>query len=278
MHVEYTAPMSPTPALGHSRLATVVRAAGDVVRVEDAARALDLPRAKAAKALAAWAKQGWLQRVGSGVYVAVGLEMLGTEQAVSDAWLLVPSLFGPAYIGGRTAAEHWDLTEQIFRDIVVFTARPIRERKRQSGGALFTLRHIPDSRIFGTKTVWRGQTKVAVSDIDRTMLDMLDDPPVGGGVQHVADCLDRYLRKGEGKTAQLISYADRLGNGAVFKRLGFLAERHPLGGELVAACKTRLTQGNAKLDPTLKCTRVITRWKLRVPADWITGDNRDRQT
>lgn len=253
----------------------VIRAAGDVVRVEDAARALSLPRAQAAKALAGWAKQGWLQRVGSGVYVPVGLEIQGTAQAVADAWLLVPALFGPAYVGGRTAAEHWDLTEQLFRDIVVFTARPIREREKESGGAIFTLRHIPLKRIFGAKPVWRGQTKVAVSDIDRTVVDMLNDPQIGGGIQHVADCLDRYLRKDEHSLPQLIAYADRLGNGAVFKRLGFLAEKHPLGGELIPACKSRLTQGYAKLDPALRCPRVVTRWKLRVPASWIAEDERD---
>ena len=263
--------MTPTPSSGRSRLAAVVRAAGDVVRVEDAVRTLGLPRQKAAKALAGWAKQGWLQRVGSGVYAPVSLEMLGTDQTVTDAWLLIPALFGPGYIGGRTAAEHWDLTEQIFRDIVVFTARPIRERTRESGGAQFTLRQIPEKWIFGTKAVWRGQTKVLISDIDRTMLEMLDNPATSGGIQHVADCLDRYLRKEESNSGQLIKYAERLGNGAVFKRLGFLAERNPLGSELAAACKSRLTKGYAKLDPALKCERVITRWKLRVPADWIAG-------
>ena len=44
-------------------------------------------------------------------------EFLDSEQVVQDPWILVPALFAPAYIGGRTAAEHWDLTEQIFRDI-----------------------------------------------------------------------------------------------------------------------------------------------------------------
>lgn len=254
---------------GRSRLVAVLRAAGDVVRVDDAARTLAVPRTKAAKTLAGWAKQGWLQRVGAGVYVPVGLELQGSGQSVSDAWLLVPALFGPCYIGGRTAAEHWDLTEQIFRDIVVFTARPLRERQKETGGALFTLRHIPEEHIFGTKTVWRGQTKVAVSDIDRTIVDMVSDPEAGGGIQHVSECLDRYLRKGEGNPKQVVTYADRLGNGAVFKRLGFLAERHPLGAELAGACKSRLTKGYAKLDPGLNCPRVVTRWKLRVPADWI---------
>jgi predicted transcriptional regulator of viral defense system len=263
--------MNPDPAMGRSRLAAVVRAAGDVISVAAAAQTLGVTPVKAAKALAGWAKQGWLQRVGRGLYVPVALDMLGTGQTVADAWLLVPSLFGPGYIGGRTAAEHWDLTEQIFRDIVVFTARPIRERTRQSGGAEFTLRLIPESRIFGTKAVWRGQTKVLISDIDRTMLDMLADPEIGGGIQHVSDCLDRYLRKKESSGAQIIAYADRLGNGAVFKRLGFLAARHPLGAEIAAACKTRLTKGYAKLDPALACPRVVSAWKLRVPDDWKAG-------
>lgn len=269
--------MSATKPHSRTRLVAVIRAASDTVSVDDAARVLDLPRDKAAKALAGWSKQGWLQRVGPGVYVPVGLELQGSEQAVSDAWLLVPALFGPCYIGGRTAAEYWDLTEQLFKDIVVFTAKPIRERRKQTGGAEFTLRHIQEQLIFGTKTVWRGQTKVAVSDLDRTMLDMLDDPQIGGGIQHVSDCFDRYLRRGEANLERLISYGDRLGNGAVFKRLGFLAERHSLGEQLAQACKSRLTAGYAKLDPGLKCPRVVTRWKLRVPDEWITEARSDRQ-
>ena len=258
------------------KLTAVIRAAGDVIHIDDAARVLDVSRVQAAKTLSAWAAQGWLQRVGSGIYAPISLEMRGSDQAVADAWLLVPALFGPAYIGGRTAAEYWDLTEQLFRNIFVFTARPIRDRVKESGGAQFTLHQIQESRIFGTKSVWRAHTKVSISDIDRTMLDMLDDPAIGGGIQHVGDCLDRYLHKDDSQTDQLINYADQLANGAVFKRLGFLAERHPHGQALVAACKARLTKGYAKLDPALVCDRVVTRWKLKVPANWIGTSGHDR--
>jgi len=258
------------------KLTAVLRAAGDVIHIDAAARVLDVSRVQAAKTLSAWAAQGWLQRVGSGVYAPISLDMRGSEQAVTDAWVLVPALFDPAYIGGRTAAEYWDLTEQLFRDIVVFTARSIRDRSKESGGAQFTLRHIPQSRIFGTKSVWRAHTKVSVSDIDRTMLDILDDPAIGGGIQHVADCFDRYLKKDEGKPDRLIAYADQLANGAVFKRLGFLAERNPLGQTLVVACGVRLTKGYAKLDADLACDRVVTRWRLKVPAAWI-GTSEDDQ-
>jgi predicted transcriptional regulator of viral defense system len=253
---------------GRARLAAVIGAAGDVVRIDDAVQALDISRTQAAKLLSRWAGQGWLRRVGTGAYVPVQLEMVGAAQVVQDPWVLVPTLFAPAYIGGRTAAEHWDLTEQIFRDIVVFTARPLRKKTVERQGALFTLANIGEERLFGTKAVWRSQTKIAISDIHRTIIDMLDDPATGGGIQHVADCLERYLQRSDSDPATLIAYAERLGNGAVFKRLGFLAERHHGDGPLAQACKDRLTKGHALLDPALNCERLVTRWRLRVPQTW----------
>ena len=69
---------------------------------------------------------------------------------------------------------------------------------------------------------------------------------------------------------KLIAHADRLGNGAVFKRLGYLAERGGLGvPTLVDACSKRLTQGNAKLDAGLPCRRLVSRWRLFVPESWM---------
>ncbi len=182
--------------------------------------------------------------------------------------MLVPPLFKPAYIGGRTAAEHWDLTEQIFLDIVVMTARTVRARKQQRHGANFTLKHVQRSTIFGTKTVWRGRTQIAVSDVHRTVIDMLNDPEIGGGIQHVANCVATYYDCKEWDDGKLIAYAERLGNGAVFKRLGFLAERGSGSTTLIEACLARLTQGNAKLDPVLSCRRLVSRWRLLVPESW----------
>jgi predicted transcriptional regulator of viral defense system len=260
---------------GRARLAAVISTAGDVVRIEDAVKALGLPRTQAAKLLSRWAAQGWLRHVGKGAYVPVQLDLLDAGTVVEDPWILVPALFAPAYIGGRTAAEHWDLTEQIFRDIVVFTARPVRVKTVERQSAVFTLKHIREDRIFGIKPVWRRQSKIAVSDIHRTIVDMLDDPAVGGGIQHAADCFDRYLQRQDCDPEKLIAYAERLGNGAIFKRLGFLAERHPLGETLAQAAKHRLTKGHTKLDPALECPRLITRWRLRVPRTWVREPARD---
>jgi predicted transcriptional regulator of viral defense system len=253
---------------GRQQLTALARAAGDIIRLDDAQATLGLTRTAAAKRLARWAEQGWLRRVGRGAYVRVPLDSLQSEVVLDDPWLLVPVLFAPAYVGGRTAAEHWDLTEQIFRDILVLTARPVRRRSHESQGVTFTLKHIDEGRLFGTRVVWRGRSRVEVSDVHRTIVDMLDDPALGAGIQHVADCLATYLARPDRDLDRLLEYASHLGNGAVYKRLGYLAERLSADTSLLDTCRERLTAGDAKLDPALDCERLVTRWKLRVPEAW----------
>jgi predicted transcriptional regulator of viral defense system len=218
-----------------------VRQSGDVIHVADAARILGVDGSLAAKKLARWTKQGWFRRVGRGAYLPASLDSLGSEHVLDDPWVLVPALFSPAYVGGRAAAQHWDLTEQIFNDVVV-----------------------------GTVAVWRGNSKVLVSDPHRTIIDMLNDPRIGGGIQQVSDCLAEYFKRPDRDDKRLISYAEKLGNGAVFKRLGFLVEGRDDTFGLIAACAQRLTKGNARLDPTLESPRLISRWKLWVPSFWVS--------
>jgi predicted transcriptional regulator of viral defense system len=67
----------------------------------------------------------------------------------------------------------------------------------------------------------------------------------------------------------MIEYAKRLGNGAVFKRLGFLLERLAPDQTLtIQICRDNLTKGLAKLDPSLNSEKLVTRWRLWVPTNW----------
>jgi predicted transcriptional regulator of viral defense system len=257
---------------GRAQLREVLAASGDVIHISDVTKALALSRTEAAKRLARWREQGWLSRVGAGAYVAASIDTIGSERVLDDGWILVPALFAPAYIAGRTAAEHWDLTEQIFKDIVVVTGQSIRERRQIRQGFEFTLKHLKSDKIFGTKPVWRRNTKVPVSDIHRTIIDMLDDPALGGGIQHVSDCLEAYFKRADRDDEKLIAYGDQLGNGAVFKRLGFFAEKRADGMALAELCRARLTAGNAKLDAALDCKRLVSKWRLLVPSSWSRGD------
>jgi predicted transcriptional regulator of viral defense system len=261
------------PALpkGRVQLSQVLRGAGEVVSVDDVSGILGLERQAASKLLARWNGQGWIRRLRRGFYAPVPIAALGQEQVLEDPWVIVPELFGPAYIGGWSAAEHWGLTEQLFRSTCVLTTRPIREKKQTIEGIPFVLKHVQPEVLFAMRPVWRGSVRIDVSSPAKTIIDMLDDPAIGGGIRHVADCLAAYFDREDAFDDELLDYAVQLGNRAVFKRLGFLAERLSGRQDLAAACRERLSQGMAKLDPSAPCPRKVTRWRLWVPAPWTQG-------
>jgi predicted transcriptional regulator of viral defense system len=131
------------------------------------------------------------------------------------------------------------------------------------------IRTIQEKALFGTKPVWRGKVKVFVSDPSRTVLDMLIDPKLGGGIRSTTDMFSNYLKSEKKNIELLIEYVKRLNNGAVFKRLGFLLEKYaPDQKVAINECRLRLTKGYVKLDPALKAERLITRWMLWVPENW----------
>ncbi len=253
---------------GRARLAPLLRQAGAAVTIHDAVSDLGLDRAQASKLLSRWTDQGWLRRIKAGTYIAANLDSLDREHVLDDPFVLVPHLFAKSYIGGRTAAHHWDLTEQLFRDVVVFTADEVRESHQTLHGVPFTIFRIQEKNIFGVTALWRGRTKVKISDVHRTIIDLLDNPDAGGGAQQVSDCVRAYLQSEVYDIKRLADYGDRLGNGAVFKRLGFLGEQHGADDALLNACSERLTAGNAKLDPALVSPRLVTRWRLFIPEHW----------
>ena len=264
--------MKPLSGIGkkdREGLAAILRGTSGIVSVDDAARALAVSNVAAAKLLARWARKGWLSRIRQGIYVPVPLESRTTDVALEEPWVVASKLYSPCYIGGWSAAEYWDLTEQIFRTIVVITTQRPRARHPTISGTDFMLRTVSKDMLFGLKPVWRGNTKTEISDPSRTVLDMLSDPELGGGIRSTADMLGNYLASEKKDLPLLIKYAGRFGNGAAFKRLGFLLEKlSPSDEAAITQCRDNMTTGNAKLDPRLPADRLITRWRLWVPSSW----------
>lgn len=264
--------MKPLVGIGKSdreRLSAVLRGTTGTITVGDATGILGMPRSDAAKLLARWAKGGWLSRVKRGLYVPIPLEASTTDVRLEDAWVVAARLFEPCYVGGWSAAEYWDLTEQIFCRVLVITTQRPRDRRPKIKGTDLLVRSVYPRALFGLKSVWRGQAKVNVSDPTRTVLDLLSDPALAGDLQQMANIFRAWLASEHRNLPLLLEYGDRSGNGAVFKRLGFLLELYaPDESAAIGACLERLTAGNAKLDNTLPCEKLVTRWRLRVPIRW----------
>jgi predicted transcriptional regulator of viral defense system len=251
------------------RLAALIRGTKGTVSLPEAASILKVSPSAASKMLSKWASKGWLSRVRQGLYIPVSIESRTTDVPLEDPWVIADRLYSPCYIGGWSAAEYWGLTEQIFRTVVVMTTQKPRDRKPVIKGTGFLLRTVSEKTMFGLKPVWRGQVKISVSDSTRTILDMLSDPQLGGGIRSTVDVFRDYLKSENKKIDLLIEYADRLGNGSVFKRLGFLLEQFAQDEQnMIKLCQTRLTKGNSKLDPKLPADKLVTRWRLWTPKNW----------
>ena len=251
------------------QLTSLLRETQGTISVKESASILGVSQQETAKRLARWCTNGWLSRIKRGVYIAVPLASTTSEIALEDPWMIAEKLYSPCYVGGWSAGEYWGLTEQIFRTIVIKTTQKPRNRHPIINGTVFMLITTPTDSMFGLKVIWRGQVKVFISDPTRTILDFLIDPKLGGGIRTTIDMFNEYLNSEHKNLSLMAEYADKLKNGAVFKRLGFLIERYaPEESAIIDFCQKNLTEGKVKLDPQLASERLITKWRLWVPQNW----------
>jgi predicted transcriptional regulator of viral defense system len=101
-------------------------------------------------------------------------------------------------------------------------------------GGNFLLRHVAPTRLFGLETLWRGRTKVTISDAARTLIDLIAMPETGGGMDHVAECLATYLHGQNPDFELLIRYANQYGKVRssnvwdFWRRRGFIIRPSPM--------------------------------------------------
>lgn len=241
------------------------RAFSEPFTAVDAARVLGIDPERARRLVRYLAERGWLDRVRRGLYLPVPLDSHRSGEAHQDPWVVAKVVFEPSYIAGWSAAEHWDLTEQIFRDVLVVTGQRPRDRTPTIGGTIFVLHSLDPSKHFGLVPVWRGNRRIDVTDPSRTVIDLLANPTWGGGMRQVTEMITEYFEGDHRDDSLLIEYGDGLGIGAVFKRLGFLIEELEIDApEIVERCLERRTAGVNDLDPSIDAVgRTVSRWGIR---------------
>ena len=89
---------------------------------------------------------------------------------------------------------------------------------------------------------WRHDRRMTVADPARTVVEILDEPRLAGGIRLAGEILATYADEGDG--ALLIEYGDRMRRRSLFKRLGFLVEQLSLDClDVVDACLARSGSG-----------------------------------
>ena len=235
------------------------------VSAADVIERLGVSRTYANLVLSRLNKKGWLQRLRRGVYSVVPLHSLTGEPVIEAPMSTAMSLFAPCYISGWSAAEHWDLTEQISNSVVVYTSQRQRKSVQSIGRVTYRTRFTKETKT-GVTSFWSESTLVRIADPHRLVVDILESPHLGGGGRQTLDIVKAYWRSEYTDADRLLGYSRQLGTGALFKRLGFTAEYFGSPSEeWISECRARLTSGIARLDPAGSGTgRIVSRWKLHV--------------
>jgi len=252
--------------LNHSRLTQLYTAANCTLSIEEAANILQMPRKEVAKLMARWVEQGWFLRIKRGLYISIKPDVTGLS--LNNSWAIVKKIYNPCYIGGLSAAEYWGFINQKISSINVFSTQKLRNRKSIVDGINVTVRTVSPQTMFGLVSLISQQADILVSDPSRTMIDFLISPKLGGGIYNVIDMFNKYLKSEHRNAELLLSYARKILNGAVLKRLGYLLERCKAEEfNSIRLCYMLKTTGQIKLDPGMSADRLVTRWGL-----WISNE------
>lgn len=238
---------------------------GGLIDTSGAAAAWGVSAPVATARLHRLVRAGWVAAVRKGLFFILPLGAT-TQTTIDDPWVLAARAFAPCYIGGWSAAEHWGLTEQIFRSTFVVTAGATRKASVTLLRSEFRTARAPKERLDSVVPVWRGTVRVAVSDRERTLADGLARPAWVGGVRHLAEMLATYRRSENWNRARLLAALAKHPRGSAYKRLGYLVESLPRADEaVIEACLANKSTGVIRLDPGGKPTgRIVKRWGLRI--------------
>ena len=225
-----------------------------------------IPLKKTSILLTYFVRKGWLARVRRGLYITVPLGTVNPQEYKENPLVVAIRVFAPCYIGGWSAAEHWEFTDQIFNSVVVFTLKRYRSKTMRIQGTDFVLKFI-NKKYFGqTKQVWIDNAKIQMSDPIQTIVDILDDPSIGGGMRNVADIVREYFKSQYRNDDEIVKYINRRGNRTIYKRLGYLIEARGMeASKLKDACAKNISAGFSLLDPAVEPRGLFkSKWNLRI--------------
>lgn len=222
------------------------------------------------KALLAYhEKQGRLRRARRGLYYVVP-PGANPENFPADAYLLAAKMTDDAILAYHTALEFHGKAYSIFEEIQYLTghaARPVTFRDCRFKPVRFPGKLDSDrKRFFSVEKMDRAGMAVAVTSLERTLVDVLARPDLGGGWEEIW----RSLEMVEFFDAEVVvEYALLLENATTAAKAGFFLEQHQETLMIEDSCIERLRARRPRKPHYLtrgkRGGQLVPDWNLVVP-------------
>ena|SRR3990167_4045807 len=226
-------------------------------------------RAPAASALSQMIRNGVASRLKSGTFQLVPFELGFEREYLGNPYLVARELI----LSGRTKNQYYlshssafDLHQMVTQPQLIVTVSSNRMmRPKMILGTEFRFVRCKINDLFGIEEMWIDKNeKIAVSDLERTLIDGLKQPEYCGGLIEVAKAFS--IKHDAIDPQKIIDYAMKLGVGAVNRRLGYLMELYGIGARIHwEFLQKTLTATYQLLDPELPAEGHYTaKWRLRL--------------
>jgi predicted transcriptional regulator of viral defense system len=108
--------------------------------------------------------------------------------------------------------------------------------------------HVSSERFWGHQPIWVNRwQQVAITDAERTALDVIARSDLFGGMQSALELLEEALPHIQ--VERLVNYALRYGEGATVKRLGWALERMGVAPQQLEPLRALPVKTYYRLDP-----------------------------
>lgn len=196
-----------------------------VAKTEDLKSALNVSHAWAKNILSKMASHGAAQRVGKGKYVIIPADVLYHRKSYfTDPLILVSELMKGTkyYVAYYSAAHIHGITEQMpFKTTVAVLKqlRPIR-----IGNIQVDFVKLKKSRFFGYEETKYVDTRLNVSDLEKTIIDCVDRQDLCSGIAEVIRTISNTAELKKINWQKLVAYIRQYENHALAQRMGFIIE------------------------------------------------------
>lgn len=216
-------------------------------------------------------EQGRILRVRRGLYCVVPP---GAEPATCpvDAYLLAAKMTDDAVLAYHTALEFHGKAYSVFAELQYLTdraARPVTFRSYRFRPVRFLKKlAAKDKRLFGVKEMDRAGITVRVTTLERTLVDLLDRPDLGGGWEEIWRSLETVEFF---DLDVVVEYALLLENATTAAKVGFFLEQHKdrlmVEESHLDRLRARRPREPHYLTPGRRGGRLVSGWNLVVPVD-----------
>lgn len=211
--------------------------------------------------LSQYQKKGYIEKIKKNLYVAISME---TGESVANRFEIGSRLASGGCISHHAAFEYYGYANQIMYTVQV-TARQYFQTLTYNGYEYEYLRE----RI--SEGVEQRENGIRVTDIERTVLDSINDPGKAGGMAELFKCLRLIPYLDENK---LLHYLDLYHKQFLYQKAGFflelLKDDLKLSTDFFTQCKNYIHKSTRYLLPerSKDSCEYHRKWQLYVPKEF----------